>query len=391
MTGSRSLVAGWRSNQCTTAVAAMLATIGINVAVIAALGMRVGGDTGRYVGGAERIISGQALTERQTAYIGYIWLLAVVQMLHLPIALVYAVHVLASGAAAWALARAGWRLAGAAGAVATSAGWVLLLDAHRWNAYLLTDGMFISLVAIAAALCFAADEDGPTPVLAGLAIAAMALVRINGAAYGAMLAAGLALRTRRRPARAAFAILAVAILIGPTTGAVKNLLAGSGSRFSHEVLLSDLTSGEIIRHTVAVQMPPAGPTHGNVASDLVAYIAAHPLAVARVYVLRLGHYVFGFNPTYSPHHLAAVVVQWLILYAGVAAGLLELNRRRRIVDAWPALIWMLQGAVVVATVGDFDGRYSLYAVGALLPLFGVGVARFISTPEIRAATEPGWR
>ena len=30
-------------------------------------------------------------------------------------------------------------------------------------------------------------------------------------------------------------------------------------------------------------------------------------------------------------------------------------------------LWICQGALVVLTVGDYDGRYSLYAMPALLP------------------------
>jgi hypothetical protein len=34
-------------------------------------------------------------------------------------------------------------------------------------------------------------------------------------------------------------------------------------------------------------------------------------------------------------------------------------------------LWICQGALVVLTVGDYDGRFSLYAMPALLPFIAV--------------------
>jgi hypothetical protein len=355
--------------------AAAAGAVAINVAVLVALGSRAGGDTPRYLDGAARMLAGVPLTERQSAYSGYIWVLAALFRLHLPAASIYAVHVAASAAAAAALTAAGARLAGRRGAIAAALAWVLLIDVHRWNAYLLTDGLFISAVAIAAGLAFAATN-GAAAFTAMAAACLVALVRINGLPYAIILVSGVALRRSRRAVLLGIVLL-LALLLAPTARALRALGSGTGEAFSSEVLLDDLTRGEVIWHTTAIPMPRPAPASGHLARDLFRYVTAHPISVAGLYGLRLGHYLFGFNPRYSTKHLVAVVLQWILIYGGCVLGLRALQRRGQLAEAWPALIWIAQGFVVMITVGDFDGRYSLYAIGGLIPVFAAGAASVI--------------
>jgi hypothetical protein len=120
---------------------------------------------------------------------------------------------------------------------------------------------------------------------------------------------------------------------------------------------------------------------------MLAYIIAHPLAVSRLFVLRLGHYLFAYSPGYSFLHRLVNIVVWPVLYLLAGIGLGVIGSR----SMWAAgltVLWVTQAGIVMLTVGDSDGRYSLYAVPALLPFVAAGVIRcfdeFTARLRIRA-------
>lgn len=353
------------------------AGLAVDVALYALLGWRLGGDAPRYLDGAQRLLNGIALTERQLGYVGYIAVIAGFQATGLGLTGVWFFQLalsLIAGCAAFALGRAwfGDRTGLVCGLL-----WVTFVDIQRWNFYLLSDGPFISAVMICCSLTARGRTAGwPTLGAAVAAIAAMATLRINGVIFAAFFCVYLLAELNRSRRLAIAATLLVLILAVPAGRAVIGFVSRpqTHGELVRQGTYEFLVEGHVIWNTVFVPMPPVDTSRSAGPGDIAAYIADHPLAVARLYALRFGHYVFAYNPQYSTRHRLVNLTLWPLLYLFTLAGLSSMMRQSR----WAAslaLLWVCQGVLVVLTVGDFDGRYSLYAVPALLPFAAGGVDR----------------
>ena len=352
------------------------AAIVVHAALFVLLGFRAGGDAPRYWDGARRVLAGEPLSDRQQIYFGYIYLLAAIRAFTDQAVVIHAVQIAGGLIATIACVRLGGYFGGAIAALTTGLLFVSFYDIHKWNFYRLTDGLFISSVAVACWLTVRARQASMIPALAAILI--MATLRFNGIVFAGFLLGYLAcLRTDRRQ-RLAIALAAVLVILLPSAAPVTPFHPAptEGQAPVQTGTLSFLTDGEVIWDTVKIPMPPQTEVSGRTVPDLLQYVAAHPVDVARLYSLRLLHYVFAYNPRFSPRHVLVTTAHWVIIYALTACGW-WIVRRRDPALSWLALLWVCQGALVVLTVGDFDGRYSLYAAPALLPFAGVALAEAV--------------
>ena len=342
------------------------------------VGWRPIGDAPRYLDGAQRLLTGTTLTDRQAGYIGYSAVLAALEWLHLGADAVFWVQLMLSfgaGCAAWALGRriGEWRAGVICGLL-----WVGFVDIQRWNFYLLTDGPFIASVMICAYLVVAARSGGWLALSAAMAgILVMSSLRINGVVYaaffGVYLFVGLADGSRRA---GLVLLLAITFLLLPTSRQLFGFAARpqEDGELVRQGTYEYMVEGHVIWNTVFTPMPDAEAASGSGLGDFVSYVLEHPLAVARLYALRLGHYLFGYNPRYSHLHIVINVITFTALYTFTSLGLASARNQMPWV-AGLAVLWVAQAALVMVTVGDYDNRYSLHAVPALLPFAAVGVDR----------------
>ncbi len=230
-------------------------------------------------------------------------------------------------------------------------------DIQQFNVFLLTESLFISLVALSFG-AFTRVRGGRAADWAGLIIVLTltALARPNGFLVG--LAAGLAgldaLRRRpnRRPWRAA--LLALALLSPLLWRALNHQLATY-------YLMDTYQRGELIfryqlwavHQAQPLQLPPPGT--GPAARVL--YFAAHnPFYLGRLMLGKLFVFVSYLKPHYSlAHRVAGVLVLWPAYWLAARAA------RRR--DTWRparvflAAIFLLQTAIITLTVDDWDVRF----------------------------------
>ena len=268
-------------------------------------------------------------------------------------------QIVLSGLAAGALYGAVRRLAGGAWGPAMLATGLFVVwpDVQQFNAYLLTESLFISLsvLSLAALVRVRGGSWGPWVVLLGL-LGLTALARPNG--FVVALAAALAGlgALRRRPGRRAFwAVLGGLALAAPLLWQVLNYqLATFG-------LLDTYQRGELMYLVPQWAVHPAAPLHlpppGAGPVLRVAYFAAHnPGFFGRLVLGKLFAFASGLKPHYSLLHRAANVLLLWPLYALAIRG-----ARRR--DVWApvrtflAAVPLLQAAVVALTVDDYDVRF----------------------------------
>jgi hypothetical protein len=348
--------------------AVLLVAIAADVLMWRAFGWRAGGDYERYADGARRLLSGIPLDDRQLGYIGYIGILASATLAGVGIRAVYYFQLALSACAGVAAFSFGRALNGVRAGLLCGLLWAGFVDIQRWNYYLLTDGPFFSSVMICCFFVFKARNGGWSHLAAAVAsLLFMASLRINGCLFAVYLVGLLMLNSRRASERAALACAAAAILLMPVPRQVLQFAVHpQDSTVVRMGTFDFLVEGQVIWDNDLIPMPPlkigAKPGIGTIAT----YVTSHPLAVAHLFALRLGHYLFAYNPRYSRTHRIWNIGFFTLLYLLAGAGIVAVGRRTPWIAALCGL-WIWQAALVVLTVGDYDGRFSLYAVPALLP------------------------
>jgi hypothetical protein len=218
--------------------------------------------------------------------------------------------------------------------------------------------LFISLVALSFGAFTRLRTGGPRQWLAFfLLLMLTALARPNG--FLVALAAGLAgldaLRQRpdRRPWRAALLGL---VLLSPLLWAALN------RQLATYYLMDTYQRGELIFRSQLWAVHQAGPLNmpppGTGPAVRVLYFAAHnPLYLSRLMLGKLFVFVSYLKPHYSLAHRAlGVLVLWPAYWLAARAA-----RRRgtvwRPARIFLAAIFLLQAAIIMLTVDDWDVRF----------------------------------
>ena len=230
-------------------------------------------------------------------------------------------------------------------------------DIQQFNVFLLTESLFISLVALSFG-AFTRVRGGPTRDWAWLIIVLIltALARPNG--FMVALAAGLAgldaLRRApdRRPWRAALVFL---VLLSPLLWVALN------HQLATYYLMDTYQRGELIFRyplwAVRQAQPLHMPANGTKPVMRVLYFAAHnPVYLGRLMLGKLFVFVSYLKPHYSlAHRAAGVLVLWPAYWlAGRATQRAGIWRPARV---FLAAIFLFQAAIVMLTVDDWDVRF----------------------------------
>ena len=260
-----------------------------------------------------------------------------------------------------------------AAALATFA-FVAWPDIQQFNMFLLTESLFISLVALSFGAFTRVRSGRPRDWAALLFVLVLtALARPNGFLVGlAALLAGLdALRRARdrRPWRAALLLL---VLLAPVLWAALN------HQLATYYLMDTYQRGELIfryplwavHQVQPLDMPPRGT--GPVARVL--YFAVHnPTYLARLMLGKLFVFVSYLKPHYSlAHRVVGVLVLWPTYWLAARAA-----RRRTIwrpARVFLAGIFLLQTATIMLTVDDWDVRFLAPVLLAVFVLAALEVA-----------------
>ncbi|GAB3575204.1 hypothetical protein [Hymenobacter daeguensis] len=230
-------------------------------------------------------------------------------------------------------------------------------DIQQLNVFLLTESLFISLVALSFG-AFTRVRSGRWPAWALLIflLVLTALARPNGFMVGLAAAlAGLdALRRRpdRRPWRAALGLL---VLLSPLLWVALN------HQLATYYLMDTYQRGELIFRyqlwAVHQAAPLVLPPPGTGPAMRVLYFAAHnPLYLGRLMLGKLFVFISYLKPHYSlAHRVLGVLVLW------PAYWLAALGARRhgiwRPARVFLASVFLLQTAIVMLTVDDWDVRF----------------------------------
>jgi hypothetical protein len=347
------------------------ASIIVNVAIVAAVGIQEGFDTRVFRSGAAHMLSGEALQGKEPSYRGYAALLAVCGTVGIgergAIAFQFGVAALAT-LALFALGRS---LGGVTAGALAAAFFVVDVDVARWHVYLLTDSLYMSLVVLVTWSVHRAAR-GSWPARAGAAaiVACAAALRPNGWLLVPIASIYWITRTSLGSSLKFAASVAVLLAFAGT------LASGGTSRgaFQSERPDESLRQGVLIsnfdgwRLTMPADAAPGEPGVGGILS----YILRHPWATTKLAAARVGIELAHARPFYSRAHNVVVLGMLALIYPFVAMGF------ARYADQ--PLVWLMAAIVVsdllvvAATFADWDGRFLLHTFPLMMVLASAGAA-----------------
>jgi 4-amino-4-deoxy-L-arabinose transferase-like glycosyltransferase len=341
-------------------------------------GIRLGGDSERYLQGAERLLQGQELDGKQRSYPGYILLVAIFDAVGLGLPGLIALQVLTAGAAAYLLYRLGMLLGSPGAGWLAAALYLLNYEILLWHTYVLTDSLFISFVIIAAYAIYSAGSRASIP-RAVLALAAMVVcfsLRPNGwiilpaaILYWIFLASNLSSQRK-----AAFALSSILLFIPFIPGWRTSVEAEDPAKMFRE--------GVVIwgYETANIDMPWEGSGETSL-PDSPTLLLQHPLASLRLALARVWTELLHARPFYSSLRNIINILYLTLVYVFAAAAIIYKRRE--------PFIWLIvllvssQMAIVALTFADWDGRFLLYVLPLIQLLAAWSIIRLIGSLFIR--------
>ena len=322
------------------------------------LGPRLGGDSGRYLEGAQRLAQGLELVDKQADFPAYAWLVQLTGATPEAPWLLVSLQAGLSILAGLVLYRAGREAFGRLAGLAAAALYLAWPDLQRWNLYLLTDGPFNSALAICLGLSLICEKR-PLAWLGLLpALLALAFLRPDGTIFYLPLAAGLL--AQRHPGQA----LSLLVL-----GAVIWLWRTPSPR-----AVADLMEQWRLGTVIWGHAPPLGGLgledsafHGSLAGMLWRALVHDPFQVLGIMLQRAFWFLAHARPYYSTaHNLLAAGSSLLLLVLAIWGSITSLAGGRQRVAAWGLVLTQL--CLVCLTWADWDGRFLTRVTPALLLL-----------------------
>jgi len=326
-------------------------------------GPRLFGDGAGYLSYAKQLVSTHVFAGGYyLRYVGYATYLATLLALGFNLTGIALVQVGIAGLATRAFYRTAWRLSGQHWPTAALATAALLCwaEVQAFNAFILTESLFTSLLILSAWAVARARGAGGV-ALAGLLLLLTVFVRPNGfIALGAGALAGLVwLQRVGWPAHSRW--LALLLLLAPLAWHRLNWLADTLGLMRHYTIGTVICNYAPACLTPATALRMPAPGH-SVLAQLLWFITHNFWYFCQLAALRLAYFMGFPKPWHSALHIAWLAATLPALYwlavRGVARRTAALPVR-----TYLAGCLLLQIAIVLVTFEDWDVRFS----GPMIP------------------------
>lgn len=347
-------------------------------------GVRLGGDTSRYLDGGAQLFSSGPLSGSVLPYLGYVATVGLFQEAGLGTSRLVVFQITVAVLATVALFDLGRRLAGDVAGLIAAGFFATYIDFVKWHVYILTESLFISAVVLTFwALDTAARRGGSWYAVGVLGLGVTALLRPNGwllLPIGVSYWALLRLPSARPRLRIGVVAGIVAAFVA-FAGLAPMLTAGTDAAKPAEML----REGAVIWGDPSTWVTmPSDRGRGEGFAALSSYAVRHPVATAKVAALRVGTELMRVRGYYSMSRNLLILGFLVPIYGFAIAGLRTVIRQPlgRMMLAFAAT----QLALVAATFADYDGRFLLYILPFVMIFSGVGVQRAVTALVGRLAT-----
>ena len=336
-------------------------------------GVHHGGDTGRYLGGAEHFLLGQALTGKAGAYIGYIVFVGTIKLLGFGETGVIAVQILVSAVCVFALYDLGRRFAGETCGIAAASLYAVNLDIARFTFAILTDSLYTSGLILSVYLTYRTMHSAKFwAVPAGLIVLLTGSIRPGGGLIIPIFAAFIVFsifNKRNSLQRFIFLLIVVALLFPLFLGPMK-------ISYKAENPVEKLMSGYVIygHHDSRLKMPRGVDISSEDVDSLYEYCIKYPGSCLKLFLARIIVFFEHTRSFYSFRHNLLILITFLPLYAFAVFGFAY-----RIRDQFTWLVLSLvafQAVFVGLTFADWDGRFLTYIFPLITLYSAVGAVCF---------------
>lgn len=341
-------------------------------------GVAPAGDQGRYLNGAENILNGRPLEERQASYLSYVLILAFFKGLGLSLSWVVVFQWALSMVAMVVLFKLSCRLAPYPANLLAPL-FFLFTDIQRWSQNILTDSVYISCAIILVYLISELHESDFSwkraigAILFGLFTV---FVRPNGWSF--------------------IPILPITFLLLPNT-ALKNkviLFLGSAALLffsarlvsahseGKELYLGFALIGEVIWKYPEGRIAMPQPTielEGT--SGLITYIFTYPFSYLKLVFLRIFTELSHYRSFYSGLHNAVTILYMSLSYTFAFVGLYF--QRKNFLAKVTLSVCLFHIGIIGITFADWDGRFLMHFFPLILPFASAGFYQLVFLRRLR--------
>jgi hypothetical protein len=357
-------------------VAVMVLFATINLAMLAINGVRIGGDSSLYLDGADRVLAGQPLVDRQPSYFGYVVVVAASQAIRAGTTGVVMLQLLLASMAAAVVYLIGAALAGRPAGVLAAVLYSVDADTNRWHQFILADSIYISLFVVGVLLTHrAALTRAVEPVITAIAVViASGLVRPEGwFLLPAVIAYIIFVHARSTAQR----LIGAAAMIGAAVMLVLVLAPFVGGNLQAVGPANMLQRGQTIWEFDGwrVEMPIDGAAANGQAGAAIGYAMRHPISTIELMLARVVVHFTHVRPFYSrPHNIA--IIAWLVpVYAATGFAIRTLGFTPLV--SWIVIAIATQTAVVGLTHAEWDGRYLAHVLPLIDTLAAAGIVLIV--------------
>jgi len=336
-------------------------------------GIHHGGDTGRYLGGADHFLLGEALTGKAGAYIGYIVFVGILKLLGLGEAGIIAVQILVSAICVFALYDLGRRFAGESTGIIAASLYAINLDIARFTFAILTDSLYTSGLILSVYLTYRTMYTSRLwAVPAGLVVLFTASIRPGGGLIIPIFAGFIFFSIFKKINlfyRFSLFLLVVAVLIPLFLGPMK-------ISYKAENPVEKLMSGYVIygHHASRLEMPKGENVTGKNIDSVYEYCIKYPASCLKLFLTRIMVFFKHTRPFYSFRHNLLILSTFLPLYALALLGFAFKIKERH---TWLVLFLLaFQTVFVGLTFADWDGRFLTYIFPIITFFSAVGAVSF---------------
>ena len=345
-------------------------------------GIRFGGDSMRYIEGADDLLQGRSPTSYQTTFLGYIAVVALCKFIGAGLNGVIVVQLVFAALAGTTQYALGKSLVGRWCGFVSAGLLVANLEIALWNGYILTESLYTSLVVITIWFLHQSTQRKGYWYAGALFIVVFAaslrphgwvLLPISALYWILSAPATRSHKTLMIVGCCMVAVLAFFVLPPLYKGTRGNLSAALGAPSdtsdAQENLVKMMSGGVVVwgENQRNLTMPPA-PTKRTTA---LSYFRQHPAAVIRLFATRV---LVSFDPTRAPYslkHNALLAVYYVSLYLFAIIGLVRL-RTHPLAQLIAAVI-AAHLLFIALTWADVGGRFLNYVLPLMILLSACGI------------------
>ncbi len=352
----------WIESHSTIVLASVIcASLLINFAILANGGALFGGDSLRYVDGADRVFHHVGLVGEQRSYSGYIFFLVFLRYLHLNSIGVAIVQICVAAVAGLALYDLGKHLAGRMAGLLAAVLFLLNPDIFRWNLFVLTDALYIDFIILACwAIWKASGSSLWKKALCIMVVLFASSIRPNGWPLPLVAVSyWISLQLKVRLTKLA---LIAALFISFGYGLSRAHFFAPG--IENESPLRALQN-KVIVWGYPHRFEGARDSRSGDWRKLALGVVRNPVSTMKLAGLRVAAEFAHVRPFYSRLHNVALLLFLPAIYASAAYGFCRL--RNEPLTLLIIAIVLYHTFIIAIFFADWDGRFLLY----FFPLIGV--------------------